>query len=99
MNTVALYARHLGLGMPEVGVFDFPDMNAFATGANRNQALVAVTTGLLAGMDRDEAAAVLGHEMTHVANGEMVTMKLLQRVLNTFVIFLARVVGQDRSTS
>ena len=93
VDTVALYARNLGLGMPEVGVFDSVDMNAFATGANRNRALVAVSTGLLHAMDRDEAAAVLGHEMTHVANGDMVTMTLLQGVLNTFVIFLARVVG------
>jgi heat shock protein HtpX len=92
-NTVRGYAQRLGLGMPEVGVFDSPDMNAFATGASRNQALVAVSTGLLRGMDREEAEAVLGHEMTHVANGDMVTMTLLQGVLNTFVIFLARVLG------
>ena len=92
-DTVRAYARRLDLGMPEVGVFDSPQMNAFATGASRNQALVAVSTGLLRGMDRNEAQAVLGHEMTHVANGDMVTMTLLQGVLNTFVIFLARVLG------
>jgi heat shock protein HtpX len=93
VNTVAQYARQVGLGIPEVGVFDSPDMNAFATGASRNRALVAVSTGLLRGMDRDAAAAVLGHEMTHVANGDMVTMALLQGVVNTFVIFFARVIG------
>ena len=87
------YARRLGLGMPEVGVFESPEMNAFATGPSRNQALVAVSTGLLQGMERSEAEAVLGHEMTHVVNGDMVTMTLLQGVLNTFVIFLARVLG------
>lgn len=92
-ETVRAYAQRLGLGMPEVGVFDSPQMNAFATGATRNQALVAVSSGLLRGMDRNEAEAVLGHEMTHVANGDMVTMTLLQGVLNTFVIFLARIFG------
>lgn len=93
LDLVSAYARRLGLAMPEVGVFDSPDMNAFATGPSRNQALVAVSTGLLRGMERDEAEAVLGHEMSHVANGDMVTMTLLQGVLNTFVIFLARVFG------
>ncbi|MEO8467213.1 MAG: protease HtpX [Gammaproteobacteria bacterium] len=91
--TVSAHAERLGLGMPEVGVFDSPTMNAFATGASRNRALVAVSTGLLLGMGRQEMEAVLGHEMSHVANGDMVTMTLLQGVLNTFVIFLARVVG------
>jgi heat shock protein HtpX len=79
--------------MPEVGIFDSPDMNAFATGARRDHALVAVSTGLLRSMDRREIAAVLGHEVSHVANGDMVTMALLQGVLNTFVIFVSRIVG------
>jgi heat shock protein HtpX len=80
--------------MPEVAIYDAPEINAFATGANRNSALVAVSTGLLRAMDRDEAEAVLGHEVSHVANGDMVTMALLQGVLNTFVIVLSRVVGR-----
>ena len=79
--------------MPEVGVFESPEMNAFATGARRNSALVAVSTGLLNGMEQKEAEAVLGHEITHVANGDMVTLTLIQGVVNTFVIFLARVIG------
>jgi heat shock protein HtpX len=79
--------------MPEVGIFESPSMNAFATGMNRNNALVAVSTGLLRGMSRDEAEAVLGHEVSHVANGDMVTMGLLQGVLNTFVIFFSRLIG------
>jgi heat shock protein HtpX len=79
--------------MPEVGVFDSPDPNAFATGASRNAALVAVSTGLLQNMRRDEVEAVLGHEVAHVANGDMVTLTLIQGVLNTFVIFLARIIG------
>lgn len=81
------------IGMPEVAIYDGPEINAFATGANRNNALVAVSNGLLQNMNRDEAEAVLGHEISHVANGGMVTMALLQGVLNTFVIVLARVVG------
>ncbi len=93
LQTVADHATRLALGMPEVGIFASPAMNAFATGARRDRALVAVSSGLLEGMDRDEVRAVLGHEMTHVANGDMVTLALLQGVLNTFVIFLARVVG------
>jgi heat shock protein HtpX len=93
IETVRAQAARLDLGMPEVGVFDSPVMNAFATGASRNHALVAVSTGLLGGMGRDEVEAVLGHEMSHVANGDMVTMALLQGVLNTFVIFVARVLG------
>jgi heat shock protein HtpX len=80
--------------MPEVAVYDAPEINAFATGANRNHALVAVSTGLLRAMSRDEAEAVLAHEVSHVANGDMVTMALLQGVLNTFVIVLARIVGR-----
>ena len=79
--------------MPEVAVYDAPEMNAFATGMNRNKALVAVSTGLLNSMRRDEVEAVLGHEITHVSNGDMVTLALIQGVVNTFVIFLSRVVG------
>jgi heat shock protein HtpX len=93
LSVVEHHARSVGVGMPEVGIFDSPEPNAFATGANRNSALVAVSTGLLQRMNRQEIEAVLGHEMTHVANGDMVTMALLQGVLNTFVIFLSRVIG------
>jgi heat shock protein HtpX len=90
-----------GIEMTEVAVYDAPDKNAFATGMSRNKALVAVSTGLLQNMDRAEVEAVLGHEITHVANGDMVTMALIQGVLNTFVIFLARVIGTlvDRAIS
>jgi heat shock protein HtpX len=80
--------------MPEVGIYDAPEINAFATGPSRNNSLVAVSTGLLRAMDRDEAEAVLAHEVSHVANGDMVTMALVQGVLNTFVFYLARVVGR-----
>jgi len=93
VSAVQRHAQKAGIGMPEVGVFDSPDPNAFATGASRNSSLVAVSTGLLRNMRRDEVEAVLGHEIAHVANGDMVTLTLLQGVLNTFVIFLARVVG------
>lgn len=93
IETVRGHADRLGLAMPEVGVFDSTTMNAFATGARRDRALVAVSSGLLEGMAPNEVAAVLGHEMTHVANGDMITLGLLQGVLNTFVLFLARVVG------
>jgi len=93
LATVQRQALAAGIGVPEVAVYDAPEINAFATGANRNKALVAVSTGLLRSMSRDEAEAVLGHEISHVANGDMVTMALLQGVLNTFVIVLARVVG------
>ena len=93
LATVQRQAQAAGIGMPEVAVYDAPEINAFATGANRNNALVAVSTGLLRQMRADEAEAVLGHEVAHVANGDMVTMALLQGVLNTFVIVLARVVG------
>jgi heat shock protein HtpX len=82
-----------GIRMPEVGIFDQPDPNAFATGWNRNDALVAVSTGLLQHMNRDEVEAVVGHEISHVANGDMVTLTLIQGVLNTFVIILARIIG------
>jgi len=93
VETVRRQAQAAGIGMPEVGVFESPEMNAFATGANRNNALVAVSTGLLNGMTEREAEAVLGHEISHVANGDMVTLTLIQGVVNTFVIFLARVLG------
>jgi heat shock protein HtpX len=93
MAAVREHAQRAAIGMPEVGIFDAPQMNAFATGARRDNALVAVSTGLLNGMSRDQVAAVLGHEITHVANGDMVTLALLQGVLNTFVIFLSRALG------
>jgi len=93
VRTVQRLAKSAGIGMPEVAVFESPTMNAFATGMSRNQALVAVSTGLLRGMDADELEAVLGHEISHVANGDMVTLTLIQGVLNTFVIFLSRIVG------
>ncbi|MGY4515667.1 protease HtpX [Lysobacter sp. HA18] len=94
LDTVRRQADAAGIGMPEVAIYDGPEINAFATGPSRNDALVAVSTGLLRNMDRDEAEAVLGHEISHVANGDMVTMMLVQGVLNTFVIVLARVVGR-----
>lgn len=93
VDTVARQAKASGIGMPEVGIFDQPVLNAFATGANRNNALVAVSSGLLQGMSRDEAEAVLGHEVAHVANGDMVTMTLIQGVINTFVVLLSRMLG------
>ena len=93
LETVRRQAAAAGIGMPEVGIFNSPDSNAFATGMRRNAALVAVSTGLLSNMGADEVEAVLGHEVSHVANGDMVTMGLLQGVVNTFVIFLSRVVG------
>jgi heat shock protein HtpX len=93
INTVKRQADQAGIGMPEVAVYDAPEMNAFATGARRDAALVAVSTGLLRQMRREEIEAVLAHEISHVANGDMVTMTLLQGVMNTFVIFLSRVVG------
>ena len=94
VGTVRRQAEAAGIGMPEVAIYDAPEINAFATGANRNHALVAVSTGLLRAMRRDEAEAVLAHEVSHVANGDMVTMALLQGVLNTFVIIAARVIGR-----
>jgi heat shock protein HtpX len=93
VGTVRRQAEQAGIGMPEVAVYDAPEMNAFATGPRRNDALVAVSTGLLRQMRREEIEAVLAHEVSHVANGDMVTMTLLQGVMNTFVIFLSRVVG------
>jgi len=93
MDTVKRQAGKAGIGMPEVAIYDAPEINAFATGWNRNDSLVAVSTGLLNNMTQEEAEAVLGHEVTHVANGDMVTLTLIQGVTNTFVIFLSRVVG------
>jgi heat shock protein HtpX len=93
LATVKRLADQARVGMPEVGIFDAAEMNAFATGARRNAALVAVSTGLLRNMSRPQIEAVLGHEMSHVANGDMVTLTLLQGVLNTFVIFFARIFG------
>lgn len=93
VNTVKKQATMAGIGMPEVAVFDSDSPNAFATGMNKNNALVAVSTGLLRTMNRNEVEAVLGHEISHVANGDMVTLTLIQGVVNTFVIFIARVVG------
>ncbi len=93
VNTVQRQAQQAGIGMPEVGIYDAPDMNAFATGANRNNALVAVSSGLLYSMSREEAEAVLAHEVSHVANGDMVTLALIQGVVNTFVIYISRVLA------
>jgi heat shock protein HtpX len=93
VDTVRRQAERAGIGMPEVGIYDAPDVNAFATGWNRNSALVAVSTGLLNNMSQEEAEAVLGHEVSHVANGDMVTLTLIQGVVNTFVIFISRVIG------
>jgi heat shock protein HtpX len=93
VNTVERQARQAGIEPPEVAVYDSPDMNAFATGARRNSALVAVSTGLLQSMPKNEIEAVLAHEISHVANGDMVTLTLIQGVVNTFVIFLSRVIG------
>ena len=95
VDTVRRQARQAGIAMPEVAIYESPDVNAFATGMRRNAALVAVSTGLLNAMDRDEAEAVLGHEITHVANGDMVTLTIIQGVLNTFVIFVARIVASQ----
>jgi len=92
-ETVRRQAQQAGIGMPEIAVYDAPEMNAFATGHNRNHALVAVSTGLLQSMKREEVEAVLGHEISHVANGDMVTLALIQGVVNTFVIVLSRVIG------
>lgn len=94
LSTVTRQAQAAGIKVPEVAIYDAPEINAFATGPSRNNSLVAVSTGLLRAMDRDEAEAVLAHEVSHVANGDMVTMALIQGVLNTFVIVLARIVGR-----
>jgi heat shock protein HtpX len=93
LATVRRLAAAAGIGMPEVGIFDSPEPNAFATGASQNHALVAVSTGLLQRMGREQAEAVMGHEITHVANGDMVTLTLIQGVVNTFVFVLSRVIG------
>ena len=93
VNAVRAHAERVGIAMPEVGIFESPQPNAFATGANRNKALVAVSTGLLQNMRQNEVDAVLGHEIAHVANGDMVTLTLIQGVVNTFVIFFARIIG------
>lgn len=92
--TVRRLATQAGIGMPEVAIFDSPEVNAFATGARRDSALVAVSTGLLRQMKQNEVEAVLGHEIAHVANGDMVTLTLIQGVVNTFVIFLSRIIGR-----
>lgn len=93
VQRVGHHAQAAGIGMPEVAIFDSPDPNAFATGMRRDKALVAVSTGLLRGMRQNEADAVIGHEISHIANGDMVTLALIQGVVNTFVIFFARVIG------
>ncbi len=94
ISTVARQAKLANIDMPEVAIWDSSEINAFATGMNKNKALVAVSTGLLNNMTQEEAEAVLGHEVAHVANGDMVTLALIQGVVNTFVIFLSRVIGQ-----
>ncbi|WP_455203533.1 protease HtpX [Kaarinaea lacus] len=93
VDTVRRQAEKAGIGMPEVAIYNAPDVNAFATGMSRNNALVAVSSGLLNAMTQEEAEAVLGHEVSHVANGDMITLALIQGVVNTFVIFLSRVIG------
>ncbi|MEP7244627.1 MAG: protease HtpX [Gammaproteobacteria bacterium] len=93
VDTVRRQAQAAGIGMPEVGVFESPEPNAFATGPSRNNALVAVSSGLLQRMNQNEVEAVLGHEISHVANGDMITLSLIQGVVNTFVIFLSRIIG------
>lgn len=93
VDAVKRQAKQAGIGMPEVGIFDHTSPNAFATGWNRNNSLVAVSTGLLSHMTKAEVEAVLAHEISHVANGDMVTMTLLQGVINTFVVFLSRIIG------
>lgn len=97
LRTVERQAQAAGIGMPEVAIYDSPEVNAFATGMSRNSALVAVSTGLLRFMSEDEAEAVLGHEISHVANGDMVTLTLIQGVLNTFVFFFARIAASALS--
>lgn len=99
IETVQRQAQSAGIGMPDVAVFNSPDINAFATGMSRNNALVAVSSGLLSGMNRDEAEAVLGHEISHIANGDMVTLTLIQGVVNTFVFFFARLAASVVSSA
>ena len=93
VDTVRRYSEEAGIGMPEVGIFQTPEVNAFATGMSKNSSLVAVSSGLLEQMTREEAEAVIGHEIAHIANGDMVTLALIQGVVNTFVMFLSRVIG------
>ena len=93
VETIRKYSEEAGIKMPEVGIFDSPEVNAFATGMSKNSSLIAVSSGLLQQMTREEAEAVLGHEVAHVANGDMVTLALIQGVVNTFVMFLSRVIG------
>lgn len=93
VNTVKRQAQAAGIGVPDVAIYNAPEPNAFATGSNKNKALVAVSTGLLTHMSQDEVEAVLGHEIGHVANGDMITLTLIQGVVNTFVMFLARIIG------
>ena len=93
VDTVRRYSEKAGIKMPEVGIYDAPDVNAFATGMTRNSSLIAVSTGLLHSLTREEAEAVLGHEVAHAANGDMVTLALIQGVVNTFVMFFSRVIG------
>lgn len=97
IETVKIQAREAGIGMPEVAIWDSPEINAFATGMNKNNALVAVSTGLLRSMTKEEAEAVVAHEISHVANGDMVTLALIQGVLNTFVFFFARIAASALS--
>jgi len=93
VETIRKYATEAGIKMPEVGMYDTSEVNAFATGMSRNSSLIAVSTGLLQNMTREEAEAVLGHEVAHAANGDMVTLALIQGVVNTFVMFLSRIIG------
>ena len=93
VDTIRKYSAEAGIKMPEVGIYEAPDVNAFATGMSKNSSLIAVSTGLLRQMTREEAEAVLGHEVAHAANGDMVTLALIQGVVNTFVMFLSRVIG------
>ncbi len=93
VSTVEMQAREAGIDMPELGIFNSPQPNAFATGMNKNSALVAISTGLLENMTQGEVEAILGHEISHVANGDMVTLSLIQGVVNTFVIFFSRIIG------
>ncbi|NRA80443.1 MAG: protease HtpX [Pseudoalteromonas sp.] len=93
VSTVAAQAKKAGIAMPEVAIYDSPEMNAFATGPSKNNSLVAVSTGLLHNMNQDQAEAVLAHEVSHIANGDMVTLTLIQGVVNTFVIFMAKVLA------
>lgn len=93
VDTIRRFSREAGIRMPEVGIYDSPEVNAFATGMSKHSSLIAVSTGLLRQMTREEAEAVLGHEVAHAANGDMVTLALIQGVVNTFVMFLSRVIG------